>query len=72
MAQQLDKETKAGGQQQYVEHSNEEAQAANIDEHDTSVRAALKGYKWGVFWSLIVSMSVIMEGELIVLNTILK
>jgi MFS transporter, SP family, general alpha glucoside:H+ symporter len=63
MAQPENKESKVGREQQYVGHSNEEAHAANIDEHDTTVWAALKGYKWGVFWSLIVSMSVVMEGE---------
>jgi SP family general alpha glucoside:H+ symporter-like MFS transporter len=40
----------------------DEAQAANVHEHSLSVRQALKAYPWAVFWSLCVSMSVIMEG----------
>lgn len=42
--------------------SLEEAQAANAHEHSLTVRQALKAYPWAVFWSLCVSMSVIMEG----------
>jgi MFS transporter, SP family, general alpha glucoside:H+ symporter len=40
----------------------DEAQAANVHEHSLTVRQALKAYPWAVFWSLCVSMSVIMEG----------
>lgn len=39
-----------------------EAQAANAHEHSLTVREALKAYPWAVFWSLVVSMSIIMEG----------
>ncbi|KAK8004989.1 general substrate transporter [Apiospora arundinis] len=39
-----------------------DAQAGNIDEHNTSVREALLNHRWAVMWSLTVSMSVIMEG----------
>jgi len=69
MDQPQNNETKVAGEhQQHVEHSDEDAHAANLDEHDTTVQAALRGYRWGVIWSLIVSMSVIMEGEFIVLK----
>ena len=40
----------------------DEAQAANAHEHSLTVRQALKAYPWAVVWSLIISMSVIMEG----------
>lgn len=36
--------------------------AGNIHEHEMTVRQALRGYPWAVFWSLVISMSVIMEG----------
>lgn len=38
------------------------AQAANTREHEMTVRQTLRAYPWAVFWSLVVSMSVIMEG----------
>lgn len=44
------------------EASVQDAQAANVHEHSLSVREALKRYPWAVFWSLTISMSVIMEG----------
>ncbi|KAF5859969.1 hypothetical protein ETB97_002166 [Aspergillus alliaceus] len=40
----------------------EEAQAANINEHNMTARQALRSYPWAVVWSLTVSMSIIMEG----------
>ncbi|PLB50651.1 putative transporter [Aspergillus steynii IBT 23096] len=42
--------------------SVDEAQAANINEHTMTVRQALRSYPWAVIWSLIISMSIIMEG----------
>ncbi|KAF4429943.1 alpha-glucoside transport [Fusarium acutatum] len=39
-----------------------EAQAANAHEHALTVRQALKSYPWAVAWSLVVSLSIIMEG----------
>lgn len=39
-----------------------DAQAANNHEHSLTVRQALKSYPWAVAWSLIVSLSIIMEG----------
>ena len=44
------------------EASPDDAQAAADHEHDLSFRAALKAYPWAVVWSLLVSMSLIMEG----------
>ncbi len=40
----------------------EDAQAANTHEHGLTVRSAAKAYPWAVAWSLIVSMSIVMEG----------
>ncbi|KAJ4291286.1 hypothetical protein N0V88_006289 [Collariella sp. IMI 366227] len=40
----------------------DDAQAANAHEHSLTVRSALKAYPFAVAWSLIVSMSIIMEG----------
>ncbi|KAI1018727.1 hypothetical protein LB503_005559 [Fusarium chuoi] len=40
----------------------DEAQAANAHEHALTVRQALKSYPWAVVWSLVVSLSIIMEG----------
>lgn len=40
----------------------DEAQAANAHEHALTVRQALKSYPWAVAWSLVVSLSIIMEG----------
>lgn len=39
-----------------------DARAANEDEHNLGIREALKQYRWAVMWSLVVSMSIIMEG----------
>lgn len=39
-----------------------DAQLANINEHAQTVRGALRAYPWAVFWTLIVLMSIIMEG----------
>ena len=39
-----------------------DARAANEDEHNLSIRQALVQYRWAVMWSLVVSMSIIMEG----------
>ncbi|KAJ5808247.1 transporter [Penicillium riverlandense] len=44
------------------EHSVEDARVANENEHKMSVRQALLSYRWAVAWSLIISMSIIMEG----------
>lgn len=40
----------------------EGAQAANINEHNMTVRQALRSYPLAVVWSLTISMSIIMEG----------
>lgn len=40
----------------------DDARAANADEHTLTIRDALKQYKVAVMWSLVVSMSIIMEG----------
>jgi SP family general alpha glucoside:H+ symporter-like MFS transporter len=42
--------------------SKEDARAANQREHDLTVRQALRQHWKAVAWSLIVSMSIIMEG----------
>lgn len=39
-----------------------DARAANEDEHNLTILQALKQYRWAVMWSLVVSMSIIMEG----------
>jgi SP family general alpha glucoside:H+ symporter-like MFS transporter len=44
------------------EASLDDARAANAHEHSLTVRSALKAYPWAVAWSLVVSMSIIMEG----------
>ncbi|KAF7561553.1 hypothetical protein G7046_g2586 [Stylonectria norvegica] len=43
-------------------HSHSEARAANINEHNSTVRQSLKEHRWAVMWSILVSTSVIMEG----------
>lgn len=48
--------------QEWAEHSQDAAQAANIAEHELTVREALRTYKWAVAWSLLISASIIMEG----------
>lgn len=42
--------------------SRDDAQAANIDEHEQTVREALRAYPKAVAWSLIISLSIIQEG----------
>ncbi|KAH8429920.1 uncharacterized protein LDX57_007593 [Aspergillus melleus] len=42
--------------------SVDEAKAANTNEHNMTVRQALRSYPWAVIWSLTISMSIIMEG----------
>jgi hypothetical protein len=39
-----------------------DAKLAADDEHKTTVRQALRRYPWGVIWTLVVLMSIIMEG----------
>lgn len=39
-----------------------DAHLANIGEHETTVRKALRAYPFAALWSLTVSMSIIMEG----------
>lgn len=39
-----------------------DAQLANLNEHQSTVREALRAYPWAVVWTLIVLMSIIMEG----------
>jgi SP family general alpha glucoside:H+ symporter-like MFS transporter len=38
------------------------AQQANINEHNLTVRQAIRSYPWAILWSMAVSMSIIMEG----------
>lgn len=40
-----------------------DAQLANLNEHQSTVRQALRAYPWAVFWTLLVLMSIIMEGR---------
>lgn len=40
----------------------DDAKAGNDNEHALSIREALTQYRWAVMWSLMVSMSIIMEG----------
>jgi MFS transporter, SP family, general alpha glucoside:H+ symporter len=47
----------------------EDAQEAALNEHQITVRQALSKYKPAVFWSILVSTSIIMEGYDIVLVT---
>jgi SP family general alpha glucoside:H+ symporter-like MFS transporter len=44
------------------ESSAAAARAANEEEHETTIRAALTIHRKAVMWSLIISMSIIMEG----------
>lgn len=44
------------------EASPDDAQAAVDHEHDLTFRSALKAYHWAVVWSLVISMSLVMEG----------
>lgn len=39
-----------------------DAQLANLNEHSSTVRQALRAYPWAVVWTLLVLMSIIMEG----------
>lgn len=39
-----------------------DAQLANLNEHSTTVRQAIRAYPFAVVWTLLVSMSIIMEG----------
>ncbi|KAI5457670.1 general substrate transporter [Mariannaea sp. PMI_226] len=44
------------------EVTNGEVQGANTHEHSLTARQALLSYPWAVFWSLVISMSIVMEG----------
>lgn len=50
------------GQKGGWEASVADAHLANIGEHETTVRKALRAYPFAAIWSLTVSMSIIMEG----------
>jgi SP family general alpha glucoside:H+ symporter-like MFS transporter len=56
------KDTNVYGKEGGFQASVGDAQQANISEHKHTVRQALRAYPWAVFWSLLVSMSIIMEG----------
>ncbi len=45
-----------------VEDITVEAQIATADEHSLTVREAIKRYPMAIFWSVIMSMTIIMEG----------
>ncbi|KAI5304861.1 hypothetical protein KEM56_005798 [Ascosphaera pollenicola] len=40
----------------------DDAQAANDGEHNVTIKQAMLDYRYALFWSLLVSMSIIMEG----------
>ena len=42
--------------------SVEDAHLANINEHEITIRKALRAYPYAALWSLVVSLSIIMEG----------
>ncbi|KAJ5494452.1 Major facilitator superfamily domain general substrate transporter [Penicillium fimorum] len=50
------------GRRGYWEATPEDARAANSHEHSLGVFAALEAYRMAVVWSLVISMSIIMEG----------
>lgn len=50
------------GQKGVWEAHIDDAQAASAHEHSLTVRQALRAYPAAVFWSLCISMSIIMEG----------
>jgi SP family general alpha glucoside:H+ symporter-like MFS transporter len=58
----LDNDPMVLGHKGSWEATLDDAQAANGHEHSLTVRSALKAYPWAVAWSLVVSMSIIMEG----------
>lgn len=40
----------------------EEARAADLHEHSLRIFQSIRAYPWAILWSLIISMSIIMEG----------
>lgn len=62
LPQQIEHTAGVNDQDEFGKNVNASGQAGNIHEHEMSVRQALRAYPWAVFWSLVVSMSVIMEG----------
>lgn len=54
--------SRALGQAGQWEANVSDAHMANIEEHEQSLWQALRAYPGAVFWSLTVSMSIIMEG----------
>lgn len=57
-----DPEKPSSLRQASVHHQVGDAQLANQNEHNFTVRQALRAYPWALFWTLIVLMSIIMEG----------
>lgn len=53
---------KALGEKSGWNASVADAHLANIEEHETTVRKALRAYPYAAIWSLTISMSIIMEG----------
>ncbi|KAH7413405.1 general substrate transporter [Cadophora sp. MPI-SDFR-AT-0126] len=63
-----EKEEMAGIQHgESISKTNDLAQQAAIDEHDLSVREAIRRYPRAIMWSVLVSTAIIMEGYDIVL-----
>jgi MFS transporter, SP family, general alpha glucoside:H+ symporter len=52
---------KALGEKGGWQASVADAHLANISEHETTVRKALRAYPYAALWSLVVSMSIIIE-----------
>jgi hypothetical protein len=50
------------GQKEGWQASVQDAYLANLDEHEITVRRAIRAYPWAVMWSLLVSMSINIEG----------
>lgn len=66
------KEKTADHSEDWVEHSTEGAKAANLAEHELTVRQALYTHRWAVAWSLLISASIIMEGyDTVLINNFL-
>lgn len=51
------------GQDGTFEASVDDAHIANINEHESSLWEALRSWPGALMWSLVVSMSIIMEGK---------
>ena len=67
MSSTLNEKVATAEQHEYINHTKQAAKQASTDEHELSLRQAIRLYPKAVVWSVLLSTSIVMEGYDIVL-----